>query len=359
VTSNPRPRLLLLAMYPLDAPARSGPTVRIQRLGAALRDRVSLDVVDGHRAERRWKILRYLLSGRLRSVAGVYVESSTALPSEMDLALLGLARVLGLPVLTYVRDAYQLFPDYYPAGTFRTRLSRRLFPAAIGALRLVSSRLAFPSRGLATAVLGPNATFLLLPPGAPEPLHVPREPDARSLLFVGDLRVPAQGGETLIGAVERARADGAVVELVCVTRPGGEPPAPHPAWLRIERAGADDVARLLPDVVATVIPRAPGAYNDLAIPIKLMEYLALGRPILTTDRTEAAAIVREADAGIVVDDGAEALASGILRVLAAPEERRAAWELGARAAAERHSWHRTADAVLRALGLDVAARVAT
>ena len=59
-----------------------------------------------------------------------------------------------------------------------------------------------------------------------------------------------------------------------------------------------------------MIPRAPGAYNDLAIPIKLMEYLAYGRPLLVTDRTETARIVRAADAGIVVGDSPDEHGSG-------------------------------------------------
>lgn len=351
MTATPRPRLLLLAMYPLAGAATSGPTVRIRRLAASLRDRVDLDVVDGHRAARRWSVARYLLAGRLRRVQAVYVESSTALPSEMDLALLAAARLLGRPVLTYVRDAYQLFPDYYPADTLRRRLSRRLFPIAIALLRRVSSQVAFPSRGLAAAVLGPKARFVQLPPGAPEPRRVARDAEARSLLFVGDLRIPAQGGATLLAAVELARESGVDVELTCVTRPGGEPPLPHPAWLRIERAASEEIPRLLPGIVATVIPRGPGAYNDLAIPIKLMEYLAYGRPVLTTGRTEAAAIVRQADAGIVVEDGAPALADGIGRVVRATDAERDAWEQGALAAATRHSWAATADTVLRSLRL--------
>ena len=265
---------------------QSGPEVRIRRMLAALREQVAVDLVDGHRPGRRAALAGYALRGRLRGLDGIYVESSTALPSETDLAILGVARAAGIPVLTYVRDAYQLFEDYYQADTWRRRASRRLFPAAMRALRLVSTDLAFPSRGLAEAVLGPRAgaEAPLLPPGSPPPFGVPRAPGANRLLFVGDTRVPAQGGDLMLAAVEAARRDGVDVELLCVTRPGGEPPLPHPAWLRVERASSDEVAFLLPEVIGTVIPRAPGAYNDLAIPIKLMEYLAYGRPLLVTDR---------------------------------------------------------------------------
>jgi glycosyltransferase involved in cell wall biosynthesis len=348
--SDRRPRILLLAMYDMAA-ARSGPEVRVRHLLSALREVAEVDVVAaGRRSARRLALARYAIGGRLRGLDGIYVESSTALPSETDIAVLGVARAAGIPVLTYIRDAYQLFPDYYAADTLRRRASRLLFPAAIRALRAASTRLAFPSRGLAEAVLGTGAgDAVLLPPGAPPPVDVPQDPGARDLLFVGDTRVAAQGGRLMLDAIEIARGRGADVGLLCVARPGGEPAEPHPAWLRVARASSDEIAGLLPSVVASVIPRAPGAYNDLALPIKLMEYLAYGRPLLVTDRTETAAVVRDAGAGLVCGDTPDAMADAIVELVAAGPARRAEWATAARRAAERHAWsHRAAD-VLAAL----------
>ena len=280
----------------------------------------------------------------------MYVESSTALPSETDLAILAAMRASGTPVVTYIRDAYQLFPDYYPVDSLRRRVSRALFPVAMRLMGVASSRLAFPTRGLARAVLGEAATrALLVPPGAPAPVVVPRADDARDLLFVGDTRVAAQGGQLLTEAVELARSRGVDVGLICVTRPGGEPPAPHPAWLRIERAASHEIPRLLPSVVASVIPRAPGAYNDLALPIKLMEYLAYGRPLLVTPRTETAAVVRNTGAGIVCGDSAEEMATAIGLLLASGPEQVDAWSAAAHAGARSHDWRHRAQVVLDAL----------
>jgi hypothetical protein len=347
-------RLLFVSMYPL-AEGNSGPTVRARRLLAALERRLPVDVVEGYRGPRRRAWLEYLFAGRLRGVDGVYVESSTALPSETDLGSLFLAKILGRPVMTYIRDAYQLFPDEYPMDTARQRFSRWAFPLAARLLGLCSTRLAFPSAGLARAVTPGETDPLLLPPGAPDPIRMLVGAGARSLLFVGDLRTPNQGGTNLLAAVDIARRRGADVDLLCVTPRGGEPPPPHPSWLRIERANADEITPLLADVVATVIPRVPGAYNDLAIPIKLMEYLAYGRPIIATDRTETAAIVRRAGAGLIVRDGAEGLAQGILDLCAATSSERATWSRRAHAEALASSWGARADALLNVLGLAGAA----
>ncbi len=346
-----RPRILVLAMYELGA-ARSGPEVRIARMLAALRELADVDIVAAHRPGRRIALARYAAAGHLRGLGGIYVESSTALPSETDIAFLGLARSLGVPVLSYVRDAYQLFPDYYAADTLRRRASRALFPWAMRALGAVSTRLAFPSRGLADAVLGPDAAnAVLLPPGAPAPVQVSPDAGASRLLFVGDTHIPAQGGAAMLEGIALARDAGTDIGLICVCRPGGEPPLPHPDWLRVERATSDEIASLLPQVIATVIPRRAGTYNDLALPIKLMEYLAYGRPLIVTDRHETAAMVRAAGAGIVCGDAPAEIATAIREVATAPAATRDAWSAGARDAARENSWGRRAEQVLDALGV--------
>lgn len=343
-----RPRVLLLAMYDLRDD-RSGPTVRIGHMRRALEARADVAVLAGSRGARRRATWRFLLSGALRRVDAIYVESSTALPSETDLALLSLARLLGRRVITYVRDAYQLFPDWYPVDAPKRWLSRRLFPFAMRALEAVSSKLAFPTRGLADAVLGPGRAALLLPPGAPPPCIGQADPGARDLLFVGNLRTPPEGGDLLLAAVALARQRGCDVGLIAVTRPGDEPAGALPPWLHLERAASHQIPDLLAAVVATVIPRPPGAYADLALPIKLMEYLSYGRPLLVTSRRETARVVRDAAAGIVADDGVEALADGIATIIAAPGSTRAAWGAAAAAAALEHGWGRLADDLLTEL----------
>ena len=340
-------------MYPLDR-GKWGPTVRIGHLHDELARRVRLDVIAGTRGARRVALARYAASGRLRGLDGIYVESSSFLPAEADVAFLGLARALGIPVLTYVRDAYQLFAGEYPPSSLRKRAGTALFRPAIRALRAASTWLAFPTRGLASAVLGTAGHDApLLPPGSPAPVVVPRNHGANRLLFVGDARLPAHGADRLIQVISHARSQGVAVELTVVCREGQEPPAPHPDWLRIERAEGDAIHGLLPDVLATVIPRPRTAYNDLALPVKLYEYLAFGRPLLVTDCAEQAALVRSTDAGVVVGDDSEALASGIARLASSSPERLAAWSEAAHRAAMAHAWPRRAERILELL---VAAR---
>jgi glycosyltransferase involved in cell wall biosynthesis len=341
-------------MYPLDR-GLWGATTRITQLRDALARRVELDVVSGTRAGRARDALRYLAAGRLRGLAGIYVENATTLPGPVDLAFLAIARARRIPVLTYLRDAQQLFPEYYAATTPKRRASRALFLPAMRALMRVSTAVAFPSRGLAAAVLGDPRRArkaILLPPGARLADEYPITPEARSLLFVGSLRYPAHGGSILLQAIEQARAAGSLVELICVSRPGEELPGPQPAWLRLVRAEGREIDALLPAVLATITPRRRTPYNDLAVPIKVMEYLGYGRPLIVTDTTETAAIVEAAGCGVIVADTPQGLAAGIATVAGASPEQLARWGQAARQAAIANSWDARAARVLELLGID-------
>jgi hypothetical protein len=352
-SDDKRKRVLLLSMYPLDR-GLWGATTRVTQMRDALSRRVELDVVSGTPARRAAEMARYVAGGRLRGLAGVYVENATSLPRLADLAFLATARTFRIPVLTYLRDAQQLYPEYYAADSLKRRLSRALFLPATRALMRISTTVAFPSRGLAAAILQDEKRVRLahlLPPGARMANAPVVDPTARSLLFVGGLHYPAHGGAILRQAVEEVRALGIDVTLICVMRPGEEPAEAPPDWIRVVRAQGPQIDMLLPEVLASVTPRRRTPYNDLAIPIKVMEYLGYGRPIIATDTTETAAIVRAADCGIVVPDTAEGLANGIRAVASSPAAQVIRWGEAARRAAAANSWDARATTILELLGV--------
>jgi len=78
--------------------------------------------------------------------------------------------------------------------------------------------------------------------------------------------------------------------------------------------------------------------KDTVIPSKLLMYMAAGRPVLTAvnGASQAAAIVRDARCGIVVDaENAQALAAAVRDAQARSEERDS-WGRRSREYAEKH-----------------------
>lgn len=75
-----------------------------------------------------------------------------------------------------------------------------------------------------------------------------------------------------------------------------------------------------------VSPIAPSNVLDAGSPTKLVEYLALGRPVVCNDHPEQFAIIRDCGAGLCVPWSADAFATAMLQMLQDPDaaERRAA-----------------------------------
>ena len=146
----------------------------------------------------------------------------------------------------------------------------------------------------------PRAGAPLRVPGAP--LRVPGAP--LRVLYAGTLGM-AQGLGVLVEAA--ALAGDGVVEV----RIAGDGPEAPLLRQQIARLGlsnvrllgsvaADRVPELYADADAGVVPLRDRSIFEGALPSKLFEVLAAGLPTILSARGEAAKLVREADAGVVV-----------------------------------------------------------
>ena len=81
----------------------------------------------------------------------------------------------------------------------------------------------------------------------------------------------------------------------------------------------------------------PEDVTRFAFPLKVVEYMAAGLPVLTTEDTEAADIVEQAGAGMAVSYDASKVADAIVELLTNVEQYRRCSE-NARAAAKEFNW---------------------
>jgi glycosyltransferase involved in cell wall biosynthesis len=190
------------------------------------------------------------------------------------------------------------------------------------------------SNGVDTAKFRPDA-------GSPSP-------SSCRVLYAGLLGL-AQGLDQLIDAAIALRHE-PDLEFVLA----GEGPCRAALIERVAAQGLERVRFLDPrphadmpallasaDIIVVPLHRS---FGD-AVPSKLFEALASGRPIVLVASGEAARIVHEADAGIVVSpDDALALVSALRRLAADPALRARLGANGRAAAAERFDRHRIVDA---------------
>jgi glycosyltransferase involved in cell wall biosynthesis len=295
-------------MYDARVPS-SAPRVRIGMLAAAL-GRASRLV----REDRgRWQRLAALpaVLWRLRSVDAVYVESPTGATMPWDLLLLGMARAMGRPVGIYFRDAYQLFRDVYPPDGLRQRLSDRAWRLSLILLRRLATIRFVPSSGLGAVLQLRGA--VPLPPGTDPELPDLGAGEEPLVAYVGAMN-PADGFDRLLAAMSIVRGSMSDARLRVVGPPlaGG---GTLPDWVEHVAGTRIDLPRLLVSARACVIPRPINRYSDLARPVKLADYLSLGKPVVATAAAETAAYLEPAGAGLLVGDEPREIASGLLAVL--------------------------------------------
>lgn len=170
---------------------------------------------------------------------------------------------------------------------------------------------------------------------------------------------PGRGIETLVEAVRlvRERVPGCRLLLWLVATSAasesylGELRAglSGEAWVEIRSAGYDDLGRQLAEATVLAIPHPPGDYFDVALPVKLFDSLAAGRPLVVTPRDETARVVREAGAGIVASDDPRDLADALVAVIADADLARRLGEAARAAAETRYDWTVVGDAIARAV----------
>lgn len=157
---------------------------------------------------------------------------------------------------------------------------------------------------------------------------------------------PGRGIETLISAARLLREAKPQLRLLLWLVATGEGSAEYLAalrqsviserWIEIGAVEYDDLQFALRQATVLCIPHPPGDYMDVALPVKLYDSMAAGRPLVVTPRTETRAVVERHAAGLVAGgDGIDDLAEALSTVLDDPP---LAMRMGAaaREAAERH-----------------------
>jgi glycosyltransferase involved in cell wall biosynthesis len=120
-------------------------------------------------------------------------------------------------------------------------------------------------------------------------------------------------------------------------------------WLRFERVDYRGLPEFLRGIHTCVVPHRHSRYLDLALPIKLFDYMAAGRPVVVTRCQAMAELVDAEEVGLVSDFTAGDMATALVRLLADRPLAERLGENGRRMVEQRHSWRHTQDNVLAAV----------
>ena len=123
-------------------------------------------------------------------------------------------------------------------------------------------------------------------------------------------------------------------------------------WVEMRAAPYETLGAELARATVLCIAHPAGPYMDVALPVKLFDSMAAGRPLLVTPRVETRAVIEAHGAGLVTaGDGPVELASGLRRLLGDEALARRLGEAARRAAETAFDWPivggRIADEILR------------
>jgi glycosyltransferase involved in cell wall biosynthesis len=275
-----------------------------------------------------------------------------------------LARKLGVPLVVEVNEL---------AGDARIRQQPRMLGLAKRCDRAVFRQAALivvvsPHLARRAAELGADPQKILVLPNAVESslLENPRDgagkraalgisPEEIVIGFVGWF-VDWHRLDLLLGVVADICRSGRPVRLMMV----GEGPLRQTLHAQAEQAGIagrivwtgavshDEV----PDFVAAfdiaVVPHS----NEYRSPIKLFEYMALGRAVAAPRLEPIESVVGDSHAAILFEpENAASLADALLRLVDSPEKRRECGRRGRALVESSHTWDKNARQVIDTLGL--------
>lgn len=338
-----RPHILLLGQYPLET-LNTAPKVRTWSIWQALQTRAEVTFITGTRASRRQPLQELMRQGNLGRFDAVYLEAATSTSMELDLLLLHRLKRAGVPIGIYIRDAYPLF-GMAVIRNFKERLLDIAWHVSQWSYRQLADVLFFPTRTLADSFDFPRKE--LLPPAArPELLPEPAAARAADTILYAGYLSDENGWHLLAPAMAKLHAYRPSARLLALTP---TELAETPPWLELRRGVLTDVLPDLPRIAAAVVPRPRTAYNDLALPIKLMDYLSLGLPVIATSCRETAELIRADQLGLTCEDTSADLAAEMLRLLENPALARRLAARVQQAVRAKHSWEHRADHLLRIL----------
>ena len=287
------------------------------------------------RARAGWQLAR---RAREMQADAYHVHDPEMLPQA-----LWLQRVTGRPV---IYDAHE-----YLGETTRTKrwipgpLRRPVAAVAAGAERAAGRRLGgvvTANEDLAArfAAAGCNAVSVANSPYGSEFAEA-GDPEGGIVLYVGGLG-PLRGLPLMLEAFPQVGVPGARLLLAGPGDPGDLPAG-------VEHLGVVDhseVPGLLARASVAWIPLRRHGNYDRAVPTKLVEAMAMGRPVVASDLPRMAAIVRATGCGIVVPaDDPVAHAEAIRRLLDDPALAREMGAAGRRAFVDGLTFEREADAL--------------
>ena len=255
-----------------------------------------------------------------------YIESSTyPIMFHDDRALFSLLKSRKVPIGYFYRDFYRKFPELFPRrkGFINTLKEKYLdFLQWRTDVAVSNADIVYVPSEKAGELLD-NFYTVPLPPAGEDRIENRRAPSS-TCIYIGGI-TNHYGGKMLLDAFEILNQNGNKYRLILVCRKQEWHSFKHPAkdapWLEVHHTSGDGLEPLYAQAsVALLAPKSDYAYNDLAVSVKLFEYMGHGLPVVSVNSASMDKIIQKYELGLSVPYDAQAFADAVAEICSNKEK---------------------------------------
>lgn len=277
----------------------------------------------------------------------VYIEAFGIKLFNFDYIFLNALKKKNILIFPFIRDLYWKYPGTMKQNKHTDKWSKDCQREYNWYLKN-STALLFPTEIMVDTVDFPDK-YALPPAGDTSRCSNEELPDTKNVLYLGDI-FPRSGMDILMEAMKKYVLK-EYPDASCTIVGTGDIEMinkwKHEKWLRLRTGNYWDMPEIMSKAYLATIPRYTGGFLDIAIPLKLFDYMSAGRPIVATDCLATAKFIRETEIGIITQDTAESLAEGIIKLFDDPDLAKKMGRNAISAVRSKHSWKHRARELIR------------
>lgn len=299
---------------------KSGSSVRPKKIYDAFKKiGVNIKLLEGqqNRKYERWKkVIEYFKEIKYDKFDACYIEPPSGPIFNLcdHLLMIYISKIKKLPVGVFYRDAFWRLSEHYPRKGLKAKLIILMHKFDWQIIKYVSKVLYVPSKTFADYFEFPNKVILM--PGAEKIENLSIGED-NSFIYVGGVD-GLYGSNLLLDSFKMAyeKNKSLILNLVCREENDVIRKYKNEKWLNvfIGKSGFQDLKEIYDKSKYSIITLIPGVYSNLAVPIKLFEYISYEKPILSTNCLEIEKIINKYDIGKIAKADRESLSEAILQM---------------------------------------------
>lgn len=326
---------------------------------------LELIVISGNSKERRQKWNSVLDANILEHTVFCYAENQTIplwltdpghrpLDRKIDRDVFSTLKTHNIPAGIFYRDVYWKFDELYPLKGIKKMIMKRIYRWEELFYQKYMKTIFLPSEAMGKFV-SIDLPKIPLPPGGRKIEWSEKTMNATPKgIYVGGINNDDYGLLNLAQAYEGLNSSKVISELHIVCRedewtdlPANKKEQLQKPYIHVSHISGVQLETLYRDMDFAFIPRKKSTYNDFSVPVKLVEYLSAGLPIVATNCSAQEEIINSGPYGVVSGDQPVQIKDGILKMI---EKHEYVQETIRKRFLQEHSWearaYQAADALL-------------